>query len=138
MVVICTFKIKIGSQIWNIDVSKTSDHIQIKIKRQSTSQNFQHSSINTSDHIQININLIAQSKIQNQSQEPPAPKKPKISSFLQSSKSGFKGHGCSLHLQNQDREPKFRAFVYQKPLTISKSKSRCQPTVRSVQHTPKP
>ena len=29
------------------------------------------------------------------------------SSILQSPKWGLKGHGCSLHLQNQDREPKF-------------------------------
>ena len=27
------------------------------------------------------------------------------SSILQSPKSGVKGHGCSLHLQNQDRDP---------------------------------
>ena len=26
-------------------------------------------------------------------------------SILQSSKSGLEGHKCSLHLQNQDREP---------------------------------
>merc|ERR1711954_400695 len=36
------------------------------------------------------------------------------------------GHGCSLHLQNQDREPKFGSWVYQRPVTISKSRSRCQ------------
>merc|ERR1712025_1429786 len=45
------------------------------------------------------------------------------SSIVQSSRSGLKGHGCSLHLQNQDREPKFRIWVYQRPVTISKSKS---------------
>ena len=32
-------------------------------------------------------------------------------SVLQSPKSGLKGHGCSLHLQNQDREPKFGSWV---------------------------
>ena len=31
------------------------------------------------------------------------------SSIFQSTKSGLKRHGCSLHLQNQDREPKFGA-----------------------------
>merc|ERR1711954_150832 len=45
-------------------------------------------------------------------------------SILQSPKRGLKGHGCSLHLQNQDREPKFGAWLYQRPLTIPKSISR--------------
>ena len=53
------------------------------------------------------------------------------SSVLQSPKSGLKGHGCSLHLQNQDREPKFGTWVYQRPVTISKSRSRCQSPVRN-------
>merc|ERR1712081_94219 len=48
------------------------------------------------------------------------------SSILQSPKSGLKGHGCSLHLQIQDREPKFGSWVYQRQVTISKSRSRCQ------------
>ena len=40
--------------------------------------------------------------------------KPKsgTSSILQSPKWGLKGHGCSLHLQNQDREPKFGTWKY--------------------------
>ena len=42
------------------------------------------------------------------------------SCILQSPKWGLKGHGCSLHLQNQDREPKFGLCVYQRPVTISK------------------
>ena len=46
------------------------------------------------------------------------------SSVLQSPKSGLKEHWCSLHLQNQDREQKFRSWVYQRPVTISHSKSR--------------
>ena len=33
-IVLCTFKIKIKSQIFNIGISKTSDHIQTKIKIQ--------------------------------------------------------------------------------------------------------
>ena len=49
------------------------------------------------------------------------------SSILQSPKSGLKGHGCPLHLQYQGREPKFRSWVYQRPVTISTSRSRCQP-----------
>merc|ERR1712081_101066 len=35
---------------------------------------------------------------------------------LQSHKSGLKGHECSLHLQNQDRDPKFITWVYQRPV----------------------
>ena len=38
MDVLCTFKIKIESQFQNIGVSKTSDHIQIKIKMPNPSQ----------------------------------------------------------------------------------------------------
>ena len=60
------------------------------------------------------------------------------SSVLQSSKSGLKGHGCSLHLQNQDRAPKFGIWVYHRPVTISKSISGCQTPVRNLQHPPKP
>ena len=59
-------------------------------------------------------------------------------SVLQSPKSGLKGHGCSLHLQNQDREPKFGSWVYQRPVTIFKSRSRCQTPVRNLQRPPKP
>ena len=29
-----------------------------------------------------------------------------------------------LHLQNQDREPKFESHVYQRPVTIYKSRSK--------------
>merc|ERR1712114_60457 len=48
------------------------------------------------------------------------------SSILQSPKSELKGHGCSLHLQNQDGEPKSRTWLYPRPVTISKSRSRCK------------
>ena len=48
------------------------------------------------------------------------------SSILKTPKSGLNGHGCSLHLQNQDREPKFGTRMYQRPVIISKSKSRCK------------
>merc|ERR1712081_169509 len=60
------------------------------------------------------------------------------SSLLGSPKSGLKGHGCSLHLQNQDRDPKFRICVYQRPMTITKSISGCQTPVRNLQRPPKP
>ena len=57
---------------------------------------------------------------------------------LQACQDRVKGHGCSLHLQNQDREPKLGSLVYQRPVTISKSRSRCQTPVRNLQHPPKP
>ena len=60
------------------------------------------------------------------------------SSVLQGPKWGLKGHGCSLHLQNQESEPKFGSWLYQRPVTISKSRSRCQTPVRNLQHPPKP
>ena len=60
------------------------------------------------------------------------------SSVLQSPKWGLKGHWYSLHLQNKDREPKFGSWVNQRPVTISKSGSRCQTPVRNLQRPPKP
>ena len=60
------------------------------------------------------------------------------SSVLQSPKWGLKGHGCSFHLKNPEREPKFGSWVYQRPMTISKLRWRCQTTVRNLQHPPKP
>ena len=59
-------------------------------------------------------------------------------SILQSPESGLKGHGCSLHLQNQVREPKFGTCVYQRPISISKLRSRPQRPNKNLQHPPKP
>ena len=66
--------------------------------------------------------------------------KPQSRTFrvLQSPPSGLQEHGCSLHFQNKDRVPKFKSRVYQPPVTISKSRSRCQTPVRNLQHPPKP
>ena len=55
------------------------------------------------------------------------------SSPHQSPKSGLKGYGCSLHLQYQDREPTFLTRIYQRPVTISELRSRCQTPVRNLQ-----
>ena len=54
------------------------------------------------------------------------------------SPSGFIGHGCSSHIQNQDKELKLGTCVYQRLVTISKSWSRCQTPVRHLQHSQKP
>ena len=60
------------------------------------------------------------------------------SSILQCPKSGLKGHGCSLDLQNQDREPKFWLWVCLRLVTIFKSWLRCQPPFRSLKQPKKP
>ena len=73
---------------------------------------------------------------QNQNQD--ANPQSETCSVLQGPKWGLKGHWCSLHLQNQGREPKFGSWVYKKAVTISKSKSRCQPPVKKLQNPPKP
>ena len=88
MDVLCTFKIKIGSQ----DLEHGSNRNQWPYSNQD------------------------------QDTKPQS----RTSSILQSPKSRLKGHGCSLYLQNQGREPKFGSWVYQRPVTISKSISRCQ------------
>ena len=76
----------------------------------------------TSDHIQINI------WIPNPNQEPPASSK--------ALNEDLKGHGCSLHLQNEDREPICRIWVYQRPVTSSRSWLRCQTPGSNLQHPP--
>ena len=64
--------------------------------------------------------------------------KSETSRVLVSPKSGIKGHWFSLRLQNQDREPKLRAWVHQRPVTISKLRSRCQTPAKKAQSPPKP
>ena len=73
---------------------------------------------------------------QNQDQDATPPSG--ASSIVQSPKWGLKRHGSSLYLHNQDREPKFGSFVYQRQITMYKSRSRWQTLVRNLQHPPKP
>ena len=58
----------------------------------------------------------------NPNQEPQHLPKPQL---------GLKGHGCYLHLQNQDRDPKLGILGYQRSVNIFKSKSRCHTPVRT-------
>ena len=60
------------------------------------------------------------------------------SSILQSLKWGLNGHGCSLHLQNQEWELKFGSWAYQWPVIKSESRLRYQTSVRNLQCPPKP
>ena len=74
---------------WGLKQHGCSLHLQIKIKSQN------------SDHGCVKDHWL----YRNQDQDP----KPQsgTSNILQSPKWGLKWNGCSLHLQNQDREPKF-------------------------------
>ena len=89
-------KSRYKAKIWIIGMSKASDHIQmdvistfkIKIERQNL------------DHGYVKD----QGPYQNQDQD--AKFQPGTSSILQSLRSGLKEHGCSLHFQNTDEEPK--------------------------------
>ena len=78
----------------------------------------------TSDHIKIKI------KVPNPSQEPPESSK--------APNEDLKDMDNLLHLQNQDREPKFRPWTYQRPVIISKSRSRCQTPIRNIKHPEAP
>ena len=78
----------------------------------------------TSDHVQIKIQK------QNPSQETPASSK--------ASNQDFRGTDHLCTFKNQDKEPKFGTWVYQRPVTILKSRSRCQTQVRNFQCPPNP
>ena len=142
MDVLCTFKIKIQSQ--------NSDHGYIKDQWPYTNQNKDAKPQSGTSSIlkalnqdlkdmdilcTLKINIGSQHSecgwIKDQWQYPnqyqDAKPQSGTASILQSPKSGLKGHGCSLHLQNQDKEPKFGSVVYQEPITISKSRSRWKP-----------
>ena len=114
------------AKIWNISVSKTSDHIQIKIKMPNPSQEPPESSkAQSQDLKEINVLCTLKIKINSHhsghlyikerqpylNQDHHAKPQSGTSRVLQSPKSGLEGHGCSLDLQNKDREPKFRILI---------------------------
>ena len=132
-------------------VPKTSDHIQIKIKMPNSSWEPLASSTSPNQDLKDMLffapsNSRKRAKIwitvvKNQwphpNQDQDAKPQIRTSSILQIQKWWLTGHGCSLHLQNQDMEQNFRKLVYQRPLTISKLRSRCQTPVRNLQWPPK-
>ena len=137
--------------IWHIGVPKTSNHIQIKMSNPSqeppASSKAKNEDLKDMDvlctfKIKIELQNLDHGCMKNQWPYPnhnqDAKPQSGTSSILQSPKWGPKGHGCSLHLQNQDREPKYGSWIYQGPVTISKSRWRCQTQVRNLQHPPKP
>ena len=139
--------------IQNSVVPKTSDNIQIKIKMPNSSQEPPVSSTAPNEDPK-DMDVLCTFKIEIGSQnldhgfskdQWPYPNrnqdaKPQSGNFsiLQSPKWGHKGHGCSLHLQNQDRKLIFGSWVYQRPMTICKSRPRCPTPIRNLQHPPKP
>ena len=134
-------------------ISKTSDYIQIKINMPNPSQEPPASSKAPNEDLK-DMDVLCTFKIkiesqnldhgyikdqwpyQNQYQD--AKPQSGASSVLVSPNWGVKGHGFSLHLWNQDRGPKFGSWVYQRPVTISQSRSRCKTPVRNLPPQPKP
>ena len=162
-------KSRFRAKILITGVSKTSDHIQIKIKTCISGQEHPGSSKDQNQNLK-SMDALYTSKIkiesQNsevgcikdqwpyQNQDQDAKPKSGTSSILSIQKAGLKEkewslhlqskdrepnqdkdvksqsgtwrHWFSLHLQNQDREPKFGSWVCQRPVIISKSRSRCK------------
>ena len=140
-------KSRLRAKIQNMGVSKTSGNMQMKINIKNPSQAPPASSKAPNQDLRdIDVLFTFKIMIENQNSEygctkPQLPypnqyqdAKPQsgTSSVLQSPKSGLKGHGCSLHLQTQDREPKFGTMVYKRLVIISKSRSRCQTSIMNI------
>ena len=134
-------------------ISKTSDHIQIKITIQNSSQEPRASSNAPNEDLKDrDILYTFKIKIESQNlkyecikhqwsfpnQNQHAKTQSGTSNTLQSPKWGLKKYGCFLYLQNHGWEPKFGSWVYQRPVTISKLRSICQTPVRNLQHHPEP
>ena len=114
-------------------VPKTSDYIQIKIKIPKPGQEPPASSKAPSYNLKdMDVLCSFKIKIEGQNLEDlcikdrkaytnqnPKPQS-RTSSILQSPKLVLKGHACSLCLQRKDGEQKFKIWVYQRPVTISK------------------
>ena len=134
-------------------VPKTSDHIQFNIRMPIPSQEPSSSSKALNQDLK-NMDVLCTFKIKIESQnleygctrdQRPYPNqyqdaKPEsgTSSVLQSPKSELRGHGCSLHLQNQDSELKFGTHVYQRPAIINNPAKRYETPFRNLQCSPKP
>ena len=114
-------------------VPKTSDQIQFKITLPNPSQEPPASSKTLNlDFKDIDVLCTFKIKLESQNLELRCIKdkwpylnqdqniklKSDTSCPHQSPKSGLKGEWCSLHFQNLLRQPKFRAMVYQRPLTM--------------------
>ena len=140
MDVLCTFKIKIESK--NLKCGWTKDQWQIcktlvrepPASSKAPNQDLKDMDVLCTFKIKIEIQNLENGCIKNQwsypNQDQDAKPKSGTSSVPQSPKSGLKGHWCSLHLQTQDRDPKFRIWLYQRPVNISKSIWGCKTKAR--------
>ena len=146
-------KWRLRANIRNMGVSKTIGHIQIKIKMLNPSQETPASSKAKYQNLKDRDTLCTfKIKIEGQNLDNGCIKDPWLlpnqdqyanpqsvtSRVLWSPIWGLKGHGYSLHLQNQDRGPKFGSWLYKRPVTIGKSRSRCQNPFRNFKNPWKP
>ena len=146
-------KLRQRAKIQSNGVLDTSDHIKIKIKVPNPSQAPPGSFKATYEDLE-DMDVLSTFKVKIESQilnhgyrndQWPYPNQDEdttpqsgTSAILKIPKWGLKGYGCSLNLQNQDRGPKFETWVYQRPVAMSNSRTRCQTPVRNLQHPPKP
>ena len=135
-------------------VPKTSDHINIKIKMTNPSQEPATSSKAQKEDLR-DMDVLCTFKIKIETQNSaygcikeqwPYPSQDQDTkplsgtcSALQSPKSGLKGHGCSLHIQNQDRESKFgkKCIKDQWPYPNQDQDAKPQSETSSVLQSPK-
>ena len=153
MDVLCTFKIKIV-KIRIMDVPKTSDYINIKIQMPNPSQVHLASSKGPNEDLkdmevfcnfkikiesQIRIMVVAKNRdhIQIKIQMPNPSQEPSASS--KAPNEDLKGHGCSLHLLNQDREQKFKSWCikHQWPYPNQDPDAKPQSWTSSMLQSPK-
>ena len=147
MDVLCTFKNKIESQNSQYRCLKGQWPYQIKIKMPNPSEELPAPTKAPNQYLKdINVLCTFKIKIKSQNLEHgylkdqwPYPNQDQdaklqswTSSILQSPKLGLKGHGSFLHLQNQGRDPKFGSWLYQRPVTIVKSRSRCPIPIKNL------
>ena len=134
-------------------LSKTSDHINIKIKMPNSSQELPSSfKAPNQDLKDMDVLCTFEIKIESQNSEygcikdqwpypswhQGAKSWSRTSSILQSPESGLKGHEYPLYLQNQYREPIFGIRICKRKVITSKSRLRCINPVSNLQHPPKP
>ena len=138
---LCTFKTKIERQNLKHWCVKDQYPKQIKIKMPNSNQE-PPASFKASNEFSKDMDVLCTFKIKIESknldhgyikdkwpypnQDQDSKPQSGTSNVLQSPKWGLKGHGCSLHLQNQDREPKLGSWIYQRPVIISIWRSRHQ------------
>ena len=115
MDILCTSKSRYIAKIPKMGVSKTSDQIQIKIKIPNPSQEPPASSKAPNQDLK-DMDVLCTFKMKIESQK----------RFEYVCIKDQWQHGCSFHLHNQERKPKFASWTYPSPVPISRSRSRCQ------------